>query len=172
MRSLFEYRLCNLDSARYRKHRKSKETLLRFLLVRSRQAGIDSIFEEVTGYGNFFPEDKACSAVDLLDSGLGDLVGDFVIWSNCVRGGSRDRGSNNRAGGSTNHGLPLSDLEGFSKSRSEYHYGYILYMAHDRGFSWVSCTFRPVNEILLEASKVAVSALIAWYSYKWPKEEA
>ena len=32
--------------------------------------------------------------------------------------------------------------------------------------------FRPVNEILLEASKVAVSALIAWYSYKWPKEEA
>jgi len=33
-------------------------------------------------------------------------------------------------------------------------------------------TFRPVNEILLEASKVVVSALITWYAYKWPKGEA
>ena len=31
---------------------------------------------------------------------------------------------------------------------------------------------RPVHEILTEASKVVVAALIAWYAWKWPKQEA
>ena len=31
---------------------------------------------------------------------------------------------------------------------------------------------RPVHEILTEASKVIVAALIVWHGWKWPKQEA
>ncbi|MHA2316078.1 MAG: hypothetical protein ACXACF_12555 [Candidatus Hermodarchaeia archaeon] len=74
--------------------------------------------------------------------------------------------------GTIGYGFPVPDLGGFDKSLGKYHRGHSLYRPQPHQFLISLIDALTAHGILMWVSGAVATALIVWYAWKWPKQEA